>query len=45
MIIEREKVYTRKRSIHTETIHRKSWWLFGIIPLFINNKIIDRRLF
>lgn len=42
MIIKREKIYTRKRSIYYETVHRKSWWLLGIIPLFVNNQIISR---
>lgn len=42
MIIKIEKVYTRKSGIYTEKIHRKTWLLLGIVPLFINNKILER---
>lgn len=42
MIVKREKVYIRKNGIYREKIYRKSWWLFGIIPIFINDEIIER---
>lgn len=42
MIIKREKILTKKDGIRINVIKRTSWWLFGIIPLFINNKIIAR---
>ena len=42
MIVKRERIYTKKESIYTYTYKRTSWWLFGVIPVFINNKILGR---
>ena len=42
MIIKREKIYTKKDGIYRNVIKRTSWWLFGIVPLFVSNKVIAR---
>ena len=44
MIVRREKIYTKKDGNFTNTIKRTSYWLFGIIPLFLDNEIMHRRL-
>ena len=42
MIIKREKIYTKRDGFYTNTIRSTSWWLFGIIPIFIYKEIIGR---
>ena len=44
MIVERERVYDKKDGVWTNTIKSTSWWLFGVIPLYIRKEIIRRRL-
>lgn len=41
MIIKREKIVLKNRGIHLDTVKRTSYWLFGLIPLYIDNKIIN----
>ena len=43
MIIKREKFFTKKEGIFTDTYKKTSYWLFGIIPLYIKNEFIARR--
>lgn len=44
MIIKREKIITKKISIFKETYKRTSYWLFGIIPLYIKDEFIQRSI-
>lgn len=43
MIIKREKIFKKKAGIFNDTYKRTSYWLFGIIPLYINNQFICRK--
>lgn len=43
MIVKREKIYWKNSGIYRDMIKRTSWWLFGIIPIFINHEIISKR--
>ena len=43
MIVKREKIITKFDRVHFYTILRTSWWLLGIVPLLVSNKIIARR--
>lgn len=36
MIVKRENFYWKN---HME-IRRTSWWLLGIIPIFVNNEVV-----
>lgn len=40
MVVKREKIYKKKRSIYIDIYKRTSYWLFGIIPIFIKNEIV-----
>lgn len=42
MIVCREKIYTKHVSIYREVRKRTSYWLFGIIPLYVKNEILNR---
>jgi hypothetical protein len=42
MIVERERIYKKKDGVYTNIIRSTSWWLFGIIPLYIRKEIIKR---
>ena len=44
MIVKREKYYQKKDGIYRNKIKRVSYWLFGIIPLYFNNTIYERKL-
>jgi hypothetical protein len=44
MIVKREKIYYKKATIiATDIYKRTSWWLLGIIPLYIKNEFIQRK--
>lgn len=42
MIVKKEKIYKKSDGIMVNTIKSESWWLFGIIPLYIRREIINR---
>ena len=42
MIVRREKIYSKKVSFYNETRRQTSYWLLGIIPLYIKNEILRR---
>ena len=42
MLIKREKIFGKADATHYNTIKRTSYWLLGIIPLYICDKIIGR---
>lgn len=42
MIVRREKIYTKHISIYREVRKRTSYWLLGIIPLYVKNEILSR---
>lgn len=42
MIVRREKIYIKYVSIHREVRKRTSYWLLGIIPLYIREEILQR---
>lgn len=44
MIIKREKFYIKKDGLFTNLIKSESYWLFGFIPLFINHRIVERKI-
>ena len=41
MIVKREKIYKKFKPNWRDTVKCTSWWLFGIIPIFINHQIIE----
>lgn len=41
MIIKREKLYRKKHGIYMDTYKRTSYWLLGIIPIYIDNKLLN----
>lgn len=40
MIVKREKIYKKKRSIYMDTYKKTSYWLLGIIPIFVSHELI-----
>ena len=42
MIIKREKLIMKHYGPSMETYKRTSYWLFGIIPLYIGDKFLKR---
>lgn len=43
MLVKREKIYIQRRNFSDETIKKTSWLILGIVPIFINYKIIARQ--
>lgn len=41
MIVKRQKIYKKKRSIYMDTYKVTSYWLFGFIPIFVNHELIS----
>ena len=41
MIIRREKIYTKKVSIYREIRKRTLYCLLGIIPLYVNDEVLE----
>ncbi len=42
MIVRREKIYIKFVSIYREVRKRTSYWLLGIIPLYVHDEILKR---
>lgn len=41
MIHASVSIFTRTVEGHTERVHRTTWWLLGIIPIYISDYIIS----
>lgn len=43
MIVKQEKIFWKRNRLYRWRVKQISWWLFGIIPLYMDNIILEWR--
>jgi hypothetical protein len=39
MLVKRVRMVKHRYADHSELIQRESWWLFGVIPLYVRDSL------